>query len=52
MPISAPIRRRDKLDKHLRRYHRRLKDYHGNGRATAVTDDVPSYVIAAPATMQ
>ena len=25
----------DNLEKQLRRYHRRLKDYHGNGRATA-----------------
>ncbi|MEA2980828.1 MAG: hypothetical protein QOF09_2651 [Alphaproteobacteria bacterium] len=40
----------DNLEKRLRRYHRRLKDYHGNGR---VPDDVPaieapSYVIATP----
>ena len=42
------------LEKRLRRYHRRLKDYHGNGRSNGRTpDDVsainaPSYVIAAP----
>jgi ribosome hibernation promoting factor len=44
----------DNLDKRLRRYHRRLKDYHGNGRGNGRTpDDVPaidapSYVITAP----
>ena len=44
----------DNLEKRLRRYHRRLKDYHGNGRSNGRTpDDVPvidapSYVIAAP----
>ena len=44
----------DNLDKRLRRYHRRLKDYHGNGRGNGRRpDDVPvidapSYVIAAP----
>ena len=44
----------DNLDKRLRRYHRRLKDYHGNGRGNGrMPDDVPvidapSYVIAAP----
>lgn len=44
----------DNLDKRLRRYHRRLKDYHANGRGNghAADDepaiDVPSYVIAAP----
>ena len=44
----------DNLEKRLRRYHRRLKDYHGNGRGNGRTpDDVPvidapSYVIAAP----
>jgi ribosome hibernation promoting factor len=43
----------DNLDKRLRRYHRRLKDYHGNGRGNGrATDEVPldaqSYVIAAP----
>ena len=54
MPISAPIRRRDNLEKRLRRYHRRLKDYHGSAAATAARrDDIPaidapSYVIAAP----
>ena len=42
------------LEKRLRRYHRRLKDYHGNGRSNGrMPDDVsaidaPSYVIAAP----
>ena len=45
----------DNLEKRLRRYHRRLKDYHGNGRGNGrAPDDVPaidapSYVIAAPA---
>ena len=45
----------EKLDKRLRRYHRRLKDYHGNGRNNGrshnddVSFDAPSYVIAAPA---
>ena len=44
----------DNLEKRLRRYHRRLKDYHGNGRSNGrVPDDsspidAPSYVIAAP----
>ena len=44
----------DKLEKRLRRYHRRLKDYRGNGRGNGrLPDDVPvidapSYVIAAP----
>ena len=42
------------LEKRLRRYHRRLKDNHGNSRGNGRTpDDVPvvdapSYVIAAP----
>jgi ribosomal subunit interface protein len=42
------------LEKRLRRYHRRLKDYHAarrhNGRApeSAGEVDMPSYVIAAP----
>ena len=42
------------LEKRLRRYHRRLKDYHGNGRSNGNTPDdnpaidAPSYVIAAP----
>ena len=42
------------LEKRLRRYHRRLKDYHGNGRGHGRTPnddpaiDAPSYVIAAP----
>ena len=44
----------EKLEKRLRRYHRRLKDYKGNGRNNGhVVDDaggiaVPDYVIAAP----
>ena len=42
-----------KLDKRLRRYHRRLKDYHGNSRNNGHSRedksfDAPSYVIAAP----
>jgi ribosomal subunit interface protein len=32
----------DKLEKQLRRYHRRLKDHHGNGRAPLPADDVPA----------
>jgi ribosomal subunit interface protein len=42
------------LEKRLRRYHRRLKDNHGNGRANGrpkddiAVIDAPSYVIAAP----
>ena len=42
------------LEKRLRRYHRRLKDYHAaarhNGRAGEPAPDIdaPSYVIAAP----
>ena len=38
------------LEKRLRRYHRRLKDNHGNGRALddVPVIDAPSYVIAAP----
>ena len=43
----------EKLEKRLRRYHNRLKDYHGNGRANGVAPDdaaltAPDYVIAAP----
>jgi ribosomal subunit interface protein len=44
----------DNLEKRLRRYHRRLKDYHGNGRGNGRARDempaidAPSYVIAAP----
>jgi ribosomal subunit interface protein len=43
----------DRLEKRLRRYHRRLKDYHAavrhNGRSPGtVPMDAPSYVIAAP----
>jgi ribosomal subunit interface protein len=44
----------DKLEKRLRRYHRRLKDYHSNGRGNGRAADAmpvidaPSYVIAAP----
>jgi len=44
----------EKLEKRLRRYHRRLKDYHGNGRSNGREVDetaaiaVPDYVIAAP----
>ena len=42
----------DNLEKRLRRYHRRLKDYHGRGNGRAPDDvpviDAPSYVIAAP----
>jgi ribosomal subunit interface protein len=39
----------DNLDKRLRRYHRRLKDYRGNGRGNGrAADEAPSYVIAAP----
>ena len=42
------------LEKRLRRYHRRLKDYHGGGRGNGrapddlAVIDAPSYVIAAP----
>lgn len=42
------------LEKRLRRYHRRLKDNHGNARGNGRTSndipaiDAPSYVIAAP----
>jgi ribosomal subunit interface protein len=43
----------ENLEKRLRRYHRRLKDYHAanrhNGRGAAASDlGAPSYVIAAP----
>ncbi len=44
----------DNLEKRLRRYHRRLKDYHGNGRGNGRAPDnipvidAPSYDIAAP----
>jgi len=45
----------ENLEKRLRRYHRRLKDYHagkrhdGRGNGPAARDDsAPSYVIAAP----
>ena len=44
----------EKLERRLRRYHRRLKDYHGNGRSNGREVDetaaiaVPDYVIAAP----
>jgi ribosomal subunit interface protein len=42
----------EKLEKRLRRYHSRLKDYHGNGRSNGAAPDemftAPDYVIAAP----
>lgn len=40
----------ENLEKRLRRYHRKLKDYRGNGRAAGdiAAIDAPSYVIAAP----
>jgi ribosomal subunit interface protein len=43
----------EKLEKRLRRYHGRLKNYHGNGRANGAASDeaaliAPDYVIAAP----
>ena len=43
----------DNLEKRLRRYHRRLKDYRGNGRgngraADEAVLDAQDYVIAAP----
>ncbi|AMN38840.1 ribosome hibernation-promoting factor, HPF/YfiA family [Rhodoplanes sp. Z2-YC6860] len=43
----------EKLEKRLRRYHSRLKDYHGNGRSNgAVLDETAltasDYTIAAP----
>ena len=43
----------EKLEKRLRRYHSRLKDYHGNGRSNGTAPDeaglsAPDYVIAAP----
>ena len=42
----------EKLEKRLRRYHRRLKDYHANGRNNGQAVDAlataPDYVIAAP----
>src|SRR5882757_3917759 len=43
----------EKLEKRLRRYHGKLKDYHANGRANGhAADDAaftaPDYVIAAP----
>jgi len=40
------------IERRLRRYHGRLKDYHAakrhNGRFAAAEDSAPSYVIAAP----
>ena len=40
------------IERRLRRYHGRLKDYHAakrhNGRSAAAEDSAPSYVIAAP----
>ncbi len=53
-PYLSADQAADNLEKRLRRYHRRLKDYHGNGRSNGrVPDDsspidAPSYVIAAP----
>ena len=43
----------EKLEKRLRRYHQRLKDYHANGRGDGAGADeaamtAPDYVIAAP----
>jgi ribosomal subunit interface protein len=39
----------DNLEKRLRRYHRRLKDYRANGRSNGHADvDAPDYIIAAP----
>ena len=42
----------EKLEKRLRRYHGRLKDYHANGRNNGQGSDAPptapDYVIAAP----
>ena len=42
----------EKLEKRLRRYHGRLKDYHANGRNNGQAVDAlataPDYVIAAP----
>jgi ribosomal subunit interface protein len=42
-----------RLEKRLRRYHQRLKDYHAasrpNGRSTEPEINAPSYVIAPPA---
>jgi ribosomal subunit interface protein len=39
----------DHLEKRLRRYHRRLKDYRANGRSNGHADvDARDYVIAAP----
>jgi len=43
----------ENLEKRLRRYHSRLKDYHGNGRSNGAGPDetaftAPDYTIAAP----
>ena len=49
-PYLSADQAADNLEKRLRRYHRRLKDNHGNGRALddIPVIDAPSYVIAAP----
>lgn len=52
-PYASADQAAENIEKRLRRYHRRLKDYHarGNGRSVdgaAESDAAPSYVIAAP----
>ena len=47
MPMPAPIRRRTRIEKQLRRYHRRLKD-HRVERGDGTSIDAASYIIAAP----
>ena len=51
-PYASADQAAARVEHRLRRYHRRLKDYHAaarhNGREAAAGLDAPSYVIAAP----
>ena len=48
-PYLSADQAAEKLEKRLRRYHSRLKDYHANGRHNGQgPDTAPDYVIAAP----
>ena len=53
MPMPAPIRRPNSIEKRLRRYHAPAEGYHAGGahngtRRRSDRDSAPSYVIAAP----
>ena len=47
-PTPAPTRRRLRIEKRLRRYHRRLKDHRPERLDGRDTVDAASYVIEAP----